>query len=94
MPPVATVSNYALIITTSSLPDATLGVPYSATLTASGGLPPYTWSVISGALPPGLSLDSAGNITGTPTTMGTYFATFQVVDPIGNVGTISVGVLI
>src|SRR6266702_1028218 len=84
MPPVVTVSTYNLIVTTNSLPGATVGVPYSATLTADGGLPPYTWSVISGALPTGLSLDSAGNITGTPTAIGTFNFTVQVVDPIGN----------
>jgi hypothetical protein len=92
MAPVATISNYPLVVTTNSLPGATVGTPYSATLTASGGLPPYTWSIISGSLPPGLSMDSSGNITGTPTTAGTYNFTAQVVDPIGNVGSISVGV--
>ncbi len=94
MPPVATISNYQLIVTTQSLPSATVGSPYSATLTATGGLPPYTWSIISGSLPPGLSLDTSGNITGTPTTPGTYNFTVQVVDPIGNVGFISVGVAV
>lgn len=94
MPPVATVSNYPLIVTTASLPDATVGTPYNATLTATGGLAPYTWSVISGALPPGLSLDSAGNITGTPTAAGTFNFTVQVIDPIGNVGSVAIGVSI
>jgi hypothetical protein len=92
MPPVATTSNYPLVITTQSLPAATVGVPYSATLTATGGIPPYTWTVISGSLPPGLSLSSAGVISGTPTTAGTYNFTVQVIDPLGNFGSISVGV--
>lgn len=91
-PPVAITSNYPLVVTTQSLPSAIVGVFYSATLSASGGVPPYTWTVISGALPPGLSLDTAGNITGTPTTQGTYNFTVQVVDPLGNVGSINVGV--
>jgi uncharacterized protein (TIGR03437 family) len=58
------------IVATGSLPTDTVGTPYSTTLSASGGLPPYSnWSVLSGSLPPGLTLNSAtGAITGTPTT--------------------------
>jgi len=57
-----------LIITTASLPNGQVGVAYSATLTASGGTTPYVWSLASGTLPAGLSLNAAsGAITGTPT---------------------------
>ena len=69
-----------LFIVTTSLPGGIDGVPYSATLTASGGTPPYTWAVISGSLPAGLSLSSAGAITGTPTTAGDSSFTVQVTD--------------
>ncbi len=70
-----------LTITTTSLPGATVGVPYSTTLAASGGATPYTWSVARGALPPGLRLDSAsGVISGTPTAAGTSSFTAQVTD--------------
>ncbi|SRR6266576_240303 len=93
-PPVATTVQYTLAITTVSLPDATIGAAYSVTLTASGGVPPYTWSIISGALPDGLSMDLDGNITGTPTTQGVYTFTVQVVDPIGNRAVVGVGVSI
>jgi hypothetical protein len=56
-----------------TLSDATQGQPYSDLITATGGVTPYAWSVASGALPDGLSLDPAsGAITGTPTTPGTY----------------------
>ncbi len=62
----------ALTISTSSpLPGGTVGTAYSQTLTASGGTPSYTWSVDSGSLPAGLTLNgSTGAITGTPTTAG------------------------
>jgi RHS repeat-associated protein len=61
-----------LAIATSSLPDGAVGKAYSATLSAEGGSPPYTWSLTSGSqLPAGLSLSaSSGAITGTPTTTG------------------------
>lgn len=57
-----------LAITTTGLPDATVGQPYSTVLAAEGGFPPYTWAVTEGTLPAGLSLDSnTGVISGTPT---------------------------
>lgn len=69
-----------LQITTYSLPTGTVGAPYDATLTATGGVPPYTWTVISGSLPAGLSLNSNGEITGTPTATGNSNFTVQVTD--------------
>ena len=58
-----------------------LGVAYSSSLTATGGVPPYTFSISSGALPVGLTLDgSTGAITGTPVTTGTGGFTGTVVD--------------
>ncbi len=70
-----------LLIATSSLPPGTVNIPYSATLTATGGLPPYTWSLTSGSLPAGLSLDAnSGLISGTPKTPGTSRFTVQVSD--------------
>jgi len=55
-------------ITTTTLPDGTVGNSYSTTLVATGGTSTPTWSVIAGALPPGLKLSaSTGVITGTPT---------------------------
>jgi len=63
-------------ITTSSLPAGQVSVAYSATLQATGGSPPYTWSIASGSLPPGLSLSTAGVLSGTPTTQGSF--TFTV----------------
>ena len=60
-----------LTITTTTLPNGVQGQAYPSTqLTATGGVPPYTWSVLSGSLPNGLALSSSGVITGTPTTPG------------------------
>jgi hypothetical protein len=67
-----------LQITTVSLPPPTLTVAYTATLLASGGVSPYTWSLAPGSasLPPGLTLTTNGVISGTPTSNGDF--TFSV----------------
>ena len=68
-------------ITTTSLPPATLGSPYSATLAVTGGTSPYTWSISAGQFPPGLTLSStAGVISGTPSSIGSYSFTAMVTD--------------
>jgi hypothetical protein len=66
----------ALAIATSALPSVGVGTAYSQTLQASGGTAPYTWALASGQLPAGLSISTAGLISGTPTATGT--ATFSV----------------
>ncbi|HTW65364.1 MAG TPA: putative Ig domain-containing protein [Bryobacteraceae bacterium] len=75
----------ALTITTpANLPGGTVNQSYSATLAASGGVPPYTWSISSGALPAGLSLNaSTGLISGAATTAGTTSFTATVQDSAG-----------
>jgi len=71
---------FGLAVTTSSLPDGQVGVFFSQSITAIGGDGSYTWSIIAGSLPPGLSLvPSTGLISGTPTTAGTSNFTVQVV---------------
>jgi uncharacterized protein (TIGR03437 family) len=68
----------ALSITTTSLQDGTVGQAYSQTVTATGGTPPY--SFFASGLPSGLSMDSGGNITGTPKSPGTSSVLINVAD--------------
>ena len=68
-----------LAVTTSSLRIATTGIPYSTTLSASGG-GSLTWSLSAGSLPQGLQLGSNGTISGTPTAVGTSNFTVKVSD--------------
>jgi hypothetical protein len=74
-----------LAITTAQLPSGTTGVPYYVTVTATGGIAPYTWSLRSGVLPAGLGMStSSGSISGTPTKAGSYNFAVQVSDKAGN----------
>jgi hypothetical protein len=73
----------SLSITTSTpLPAGTVGTLYSQTLSATGGAPPYTWSLVGGSLPNGLNLSINGSISGTPTILGTFMFTLQVTDSV------------
>ena len=73
-----------LSVSTTSLPAATVGTPYAATLDATGGNPPYSWKVAAGSprLPHGLELDrTTGVVSGTPTARSTSATvTFEVQD--------------
>ncbi|MGA7842240.1 MAG: Ig domain-containing protein [Candidatus Acidiferrales bacterium] len=74
-------------ITTTSVPDATLDTAYTAPITATGGVPPLSWSLSSGTLPTGLTLGSSKtdtvNITGKATVAGAYAFTVTVTDATG-----------
>jgi len=77
-------NNPRLSIATTSFPSGQIQVSYSASLQATGGTTPYTWSVLSGRLPAGLSLSSStGTISGTPTVAGSSSFTIQVKDSTG-----------
>jgi hypothetical protein len=71
-----------LTITTRLLPPGQAGAAYVYTLEAIGGTPPYKWTVETGgsSLPPGLYMSESGNITGTPSTDGSYDFTVKVSD--------------
>ncbi|MEG9431155.1 beta strand repeat-containing protein [Terriglobus sp. ADX1] len=77
---VMTVNPISPLSLTGGLPNATLGVAYTQTLQATGGLPPYTYTVTSGSLPAGLSLSSAGVVSGTPTAVGASSFTITATD--------------
>jgi hypothetical protein len=82
--PPATAAPGPRITTPSPLPDATLSTAYSRTLQATGGSGAYTWSLIAGSLPLGLSLNpSTGAVSGTPTIGGTFSFTARVTDANG-----------
>lgn len=73
-----------LVILTSALPAGTTASAYSVTLAASGGVTPYAWTLASGSLPSGLTLDPAtGTISGTPAATGEFPVTVTVTDAQG-----------
>jgi virginiamycin B lyase len=70
-----------------SLPEGRVGSPYSGRLQASGGSPPYAWSVAGGSFPPGLTLNADGTVTGAPTSPAIFNFTVQVMDSRSQTGT-------
>jgi len=86
--------NESVRVTTTSLPNATEGTAYNQTLQVSGDVVlPVSWT-FTGTLPPGLILNSAGNISGTPTKGGTYAFTVKGTDAIGDFGTQALTLLV
>ena len=82
MPLLLTINSRLLTITNSLLPAGTVGIAYAQGLVATGGSPPYTWSLVNGSFPDGLSLSPSGMISGTATAIGPSSFTVRVTDSI------------
>ena len=67
-------------ISTTALPDLVLGASSGFNPSATGGTPPLSWSVAAGNLPPGMTLSSAGFLSGRPASIGSYPVTLEVRD--------------
>lgn len=81
-----TISAPTIGITPTTLPNPTQGASYSAALSASGGTAPYTFSVVAGALPVGMTLNSDGTVSGTPSSAGPYAFTVEATDSSTGIG--------
>lgn len=82
----------AVAVATASLPDGYAGEAYAATLAATGGVAPYAWAVTAGALPAGLALSAAGQLSGTPAAAGTASFTVTATDANGKTASRSLSV--
>lgn len=99
--PFAVTSNYTLavtaptiVITPATLPGVTAGTAYSQTLSASGAVAPYSYALSAGSLPPGISLSSAGAVSGTPTSAGSFNFTVTATDANSQTGSIAYTVVV
>src|SRR6201999_2968010 len=79
-PVVMTVSPAPLSLTLATLPGATVGVPYSATVGVTGGTSPYACALVGGSLPAGLNLSATCIVSGTPTATGNFTAQVKATD--------------
>ncbi|MDI3321188.1 MBG domain-containing protein [Pinibacter soli] len=75
-----TIAAPSISMAPASVPAANQNVAYIATVTAAGGTAPYSYSLSSGALPPGMSLTNTGTLSGTPTASGTFNLTITAQD--------------
>jgi hypothetical protein len=82
-----TVTPPTIVLSPDNLPPIPWNISYSETITASGGIAPYTYSVTTGTLPTGLDLSSGGIISGTPTATGTSPFTITATDANSFTGT-------
>ena len=72
-----------ILVTSYALPTATIGVTYLQSLSVTGGTAPYTYSLVDGVVPTGLTLSAGGTLSGSPTTAGTSTFTVLIVDANG-----------
>lgn len=82
VPPTSTTASPSLLQINGpfALPTGTVGIPYSVTLGATGGMRPYMWSLLDGSLPAGLTINLDGTISGTPAVYRTSHFTVRVTD--------------
>jgi len=74
-------------------PEGTVGVAYTTSFVAAGGVTPYAWSVVAGSLPPGLAISSStGVVSGVPTQQAISTFTVQVKDTLGATATAAVSI--
>jgi Ice-binding-like/Putative Ig domain len=78
----------AIALSPAIVPAGTVGLPYSQLITASGGVAPYTFTVVGGTLPAGLSLSASGLLAGTPSVAASSTFTVRAVDANSCPGTI------
>ncbi|WP_374947808.1 beta strand repeat-containing protein [Agreia sp.] len=91
----AVVPNVSPTLTFPAPPSGQVGVSYSTQLTVTNGTSPFTWSVSSGSLPPGISLGaSTGLLSGIPTAAGSYPITVRIVDASGQTASKAVTLVI
>ena len=92
------IAGTALVVSTTALPNGEMGIPYGSALQATGGTPPYTWSVSSGSLPIGFAIttnnaNTTGQtitaITGAPAATGTTQFTVKVSDSANPAGSMT-----
>ena len=89
---VAPTVGHGPVIQTTTIYVGHVGTPYATALHATGTMP-ITWALVSGTLPPGLTLNPDGSITGTPTTQGMYTFVVSATNADGTVqGTVTGGV--
>jgi uncharacterized protein YhjY with autotransporter beta-barrel domain len=90
-----TVAAPAIVLEPATLADGVAGMAYSQAITADGGTAPYSFALLSGALPAGLAFSSAGTLSGTPTADGSFTFTVRATDALGFAGdqayTVAVG---
>ena len=78
-----TVNAAPVVLSIAAPPVMTVGTPSSITLAASGGSAPYQFTLTSGTLPAGLTLNADGTVTGTPSAAGSTTVTITVTDNAG-----------
>jgi len=82
----ASINKILLVFDRDSLPNGEVGAPYNQTITASGGIEPYTYEIISGSLPVGLTCNVlTGEITGAPEAEELATFTIKVTDSANNI---------